>query len=195
MSDPAQLLFIKLILLAAETYNKMPKNEVILIQALRSKLEVGQLKEALNEIKTNFPKFKHSKGFYYFDDFEHKTNFIPDKQLLSNRSAIAKHTVEEEKEEDKEEEKAIATFFSYFLLKTKKAFKLTEANKKIIKARLVDGYTIEQLKKAVDNFVLDDWVERINNLDLIYCIGKQSGKPDVLEKWLNFKPTEKFIKP
>ena len=85
-------------------------------------------------------------------------------------------------------------FFSYFTLKTKKNFRLTEAARELIRKRFDEGYTLEQLKQAVDNFMRDDWPERCKNLDLIYCIGKQRGKPDNLEKWLNYKPQPKIIK-
>ncbi|MES0334816.1 MAG: Lin1244/Lin1753 domain-containing protein [Candidatus Magnetobacterium sp. LHC-1] len=94
------------------------------------------------------------------------------------------------KEINKEINKDVETFFDYFTLKTKKRFRLTDANKELIRTRLKDGYTIEQLKKAVDNFIQDDWPERKDHMDLIYCIGKQKGKPDNLEKWLNYKPKE-----
>lgn len=89
----------------------------------------------------------------------------------------------------------VTTFFSYYLLKTKKNFRLTGANENLIKDRLQEGYTLEQLKKAVDNFILDDWADRPKHFDLIYCIGKQRGKPDALERWLNHNSTKAFIKP
>jgi len=82
----------------------------------------------------------------------------------------------------------VSEFFNYFILKTKKSFKLTPSTRQLINKRLGEGFTLEQLKLAVDNFVQDDWVERPKHLDLIYCIGKQNGKPDNLEKWINFKP-------
>lgn len=82
----------------------------------------------------------------------------------------------------------IRVFFDYFCLKTKKQYKLTPERKDIIKKRLVEGYTLDQLKLAVDNFVRDPWPDRINNLDLLYCLGKQRGKPDSLEKWIYFVP-------
>lgn len=112
-----------------------------------------------------------------------------------NAPPISPPNAKEIKEIKESKEKDLDTFFSYFNLKTKKAFKLTPAAKDLITKRLKEGYTLEQLKKAVDNFVLDDWPERQNRLDLIYCIGRQRGKPDNLEKWLNYKPTPKVIKP
>ncbi len=105
MSDHAQLIYIKLILLAAETYNKIPKSDVVLTQAFRSELEIGKFKSAIEEIKKNFPKFKSNKHFYYFDEFEHKTNYLPSKQLLSKSQAIAEQGADKEEEEDKEEDK------------------------------------------------------------------------------------------
>lgn len=77
-------------------------------------------------------------------------------------------------------------FFAYYLLKTKTKFRLTPDKKALILSRLQTGYTIDQLKLAVDNFIKDPWEDRKKHLDLIYCIGKQRGKPDSLEKWLNF---------
>jgi len=106
MSFHAQLLYIKLILFAAETYNKIPKVIPTLMSALRMELEVGQFKCALEEVKKNFPKFKSNKHFYYFDEFENKTNWLPAKQLPSKSPAIAKHSVEKKrKEKDKEKRK------------------------------------------------------------------------------------------
>ncbi len=117
----------------------------------------------------------------------------PDLIGINSSNNLAKCNVMERKGKDDEETTQI--FFSYFILKTKKDFKLTEACQDLIKKRLSEGYTLEQLKKAVDNFVLDDWPERQNRLDLIYCIGKQKGKPDALEHWINWKPKTQFIKP
>ena len=85
----------------------------------------------------------------------------------------------------KREDPVIVLFWEYFLLKTKKNFRLTLANKDLIKKRLKEGYTIAQLKTAVDRFIEDDWEGRQSHMDLIYCIGKQKDKPDALEKWLN----------
>jgi uncharacterized phage protein (TIGR02220 family) len=88
---------------------------------------------------------------------------------------------------DKNDKNVIQTVWEYYILKTGKKFKLTTENINLIKNRLKD-YTIEQLKTAVDNFVSDDWEGRQSHLDLIYCIGKQKGKPDNCDKWLNYKP-------
>lgn len=97
-----------------------------------------------------------------------------------------------DKEKDKEKDKengCVTDFFNYFLLKTKTNLKLTFTREDLIKKRLKDGFNIEQLKTAVDNFIQDDWPERSKHLDLIYCIGIRN-KVDNLEKWLNCKSKE-----
>jgi hypothetical protein len=106
MSESAQLIYIKLILLAAETYNKIPKNDEVLREGLRSRQDLETFKKCLEEIKQNFPKFKENKHFRYFGEFETKTNYIPKREIPSKSPAIAQHSVDKEIEEeiDKEEE-------------------------------------------------------------------------------------------
>jgi len=105
MSAKSQLIYIKLILLAAETYNKIPKNDHVLREALRSRLELSDFKNCLKEIRIHFPKFKENRYFRYFYDFESKTNYISPQQKLSNSPAIAEQGVEKEKEKEKDKEK------------------------------------------------------------------------------------------
>lgn len=85
-------------------------------------------------------------------------------------------------------QKKVQDFFDYFCLKTKKSFKLTEDKIGLIKKRFEEGYTPEQLRLAADNFIQDPWEGRAQHLDLLYCIGRQKGKADNLEKWLNWIP-------
>jgi uncharacterized phage protein (TIGR02220 family) len=84
----------------------------------------------------------------------------------------------------------VSEFFDYLLLKTKKNLRMNEARRGIIERRLKDGYTLEQMKKAVDNFVQDPWEGRQNHIDVVYCIGIRN-KVDNLEKWLNWTPRKK----
>lgn len=92
-----------------------------------------------------------------------------------------------DKDKDKDKDRVL-DFLDYFNMRVGKKFKLTEDREDLIKKKLKKGYTIEELKKATDNFIQDPWDNRENYLDLIYCIGKQKGKPDNLERWLNWQP-------
>lgn len=110
-----------------------------------------------------------------------------------DESVYPRTRVELEEELDKNDG-FVTDFFSYFLLKTRKQFKLTQGVRELIVKRLKDGFTIEQMKQAVDNFVQDDWPDRVKHLDLVYCIGVRN-KIDNLEKWLNAHPKQKMGNP
>ena len=76
MSSYAQLIYIKLLLLAAETHNKIPLDDNILRLAIRSELSLKEFNKYLDEIKKNFPKFKKHNNFYYFVQFHKYTNYV-----------------------------------------------------------------------------------------------------------------------
>ena len=147
MSYHAQLLYVKLILFAAETYNKIPKPTPLLMSALRMELEIGQFKCALEEVIKNFPKFKCNKHFYYFDEFENKTNWIPHQQSPSNRSAIARHDVDKDKDKDKDKDtekdimsdytKTVKLYFDLYEMKYKNKPLFNSSDGKLLKTLLL----------------------------------------------------------
>jgi uncharacterized phage protein (TIGR02220 family) len=163
-------------------------------------------KECIASVIKDFGLFDNDGVVFWSDRVNKELVEMQEKRLKAQESAkkrwhpdanamptqCAPNAIKESKvKESKVNNTTIVEFFDYFTLKTKKAFKLTPSNHKLITDRLVEGYTIDQLKQAVDNFVQDDWEGRSKHLDLIYCIGKQRGKPDSLEKWLNYKSTKK----
>jgi hypothetical protein len=87
----------------------------------------------------------------------------------------------------KRKEKFIAEIFSYFLLKTNQKLQLTPERKTIIEKQYEDGKTLEDLKKAIDNFIQDPWEDRPKYMDLVYCLGVRN-KISNFEKWFNWKP-------
>lgn len=76
MSEDSQLLYVKLLLLSAETTNKIPKDTQIIRSLTRSSLTNIEMGISLKEIQKNFPKFKSTRGFYYFQEWDYKHNFI-----------------------------------------------------------------------------------------------------------------------
>ena len=54
-----------------------------------------------------------------------------------------------------------------------------------------EGRTVEEMKRAIDSFVLDEWDGRGKYMDIVYCIGKQRGGADNLDKWVNVPLQEK----
>ncbi len=115
-----------------------------------------------------------------------------DEQQTSNKRATNEQqtsTYKNDKNVNNDKNGDTTSFWNHFLLKTRKKFILTDDKKKLITQRLKD-YPLEELKRAVDNFVADKWEGRKDNLDLIYCIGKQKGKRDNLENWINKEKPE-----
>jgi len=77
MPDSCQLLYIKLLLAACETYNRVPKRIQIVRSLCRCRTKTARLLEHIEVIKAHFPKFKENLEHYYFEDFEENTNYIP----------------------------------------------------------------------------------------------------------------------
>jgi len=107
MSEPAQLNYIRFILFAAETYNKIPKNLEAIKRAFKTDQSLTEIEATIKEIKANFPKFKENKHFYLFDGFDEKTNYIPHREIPRKSRGLPKDGVdkEEDKDKDKEEDK------------------------------------------------------------------------------------------
>jgi uncharacterized phage protein (TIGR02220 family) len=84
----------------------------------------------------------------------------------------------------------------HFNTSCKKSYTLTADRDVLIRKKLKEGYTVDQLKKAITAFSRDTWAGRADHMDLIYAIGKQNGKADNLEKWLNIgtKDDEMYYK-
>lgn len=117
MSEISQLHYIKLILIAQQTYNRIPAECKAIQRAFKTDLKLKTIENSLNEIQKNFPKFKKDANFYYFEDFEEKTNYI--RAIPSNAEGLPKDGIDKEKEKkrerkDKEEESIRTLWISTF---------------------------------------------------------------------------------
>ena len=97
------------------------------------------------------------------------------------------HKVKESKvKESKVKESKVNTLvdciFSYFCEKANRKLTLSTDRKKILHDRVKEGATLEDMKKAVDNFMHDDWPDRHKYLDIVYCFGIRN-KINNYEKW------------
>ena len=104
LSEEAQLNYIKLILVAAETYNKIPSNLDLLCTYFRTKQRKSTILKTLKEIELNFPKFKKDGEFYYFEDFHEKTNYIRECPSIAPVPPKVVVDIDIEKEKDIEKE-------------------------------------------------------------------------------------------
>lgn len=105
MSDKAQLLYIKLMLGCAETYNKLPANSQLLRQQLRITWKKKVFDSAIKEIEFNFPKFKKDGNFYSFEEFDTKTNYR--REIPSNTQVTPKEGIDIDKDIDIDKEAGI----------------------------------------------------------------------------------------
>ena len=72
--------------------------------------------------------------------------------------------------------------FTYFCEKTNRKLTLSNDRKKILQDRIKEGAAFEDMKKAIDNFMRDDWPDRHRYLDIVYCFGIRN-KINNFEKW------------
>lgn len=80
---------------------------------------------------------------------------------------------------------AIQEVFEYYCERLDKPrLILTAERKDLIGKRLKEGYDVEQLKMAIDNFLADDWADRMKFWDLVYIFGTRN-KINNLDKWLD----------
>jgi len=94
LSSSAQLNYIKFLMLAAETNNKIPKNLGLIKQSLRSDQDESEIESNIQEIKSNFPKFKENKHFYFFREWGVRCNWIKGKELPGNSPGTARELVD-----------------------------------------------------------------------------------------------------
>lgn len=197
LNESQQLLYVKMLYLAAISGNKITKNYRFICHKINYSHEESCLSSDLKRISNVFPRFIDKENYYYFEGFEELHNYIGKskgnpKEIQRNDKGSDQSKNRVRIEKDKAYEREITETFEYFLLKTGCRFKINDVRKSLIKKRLQDGFTVEQFKIAIDNFIKDDWPDRKKYMDLVYVIGIRN-KTDNLEKWLNkseFKQNE-----
>jgi uncharacterized phage protein (TIGR02220 family) len=161
-----------------------------------------------------FIDFQYPRGLSkHFDSHRSVINILNQHNLSSYVSFMSKSRMKEvsmihescnkdkDKDKDKDKEGVVNKgelgkteqnisptniFISYFNVKTKGHFRVTKNKVDLVNSRLKEGFTIEDMKRAVDNFIQDPWEDRHRFMDPVYCIGI-IRKIDMLQKWLNFK--------
>jgi len=106
LSEDSQLIYVKLLMLSAETFNKIPKNTEILKACFRSNLTPERIDECIKEIQKNFPKVKNRANYYYFQEWEYKHNRISG-ELPRNSQGTPQGALEEKRKEEKRKEDSV----------------------------------------------------------------------------------------
>ncbi len=172
MSEEAQLNYIRFILLAAETYNRIPKDIAALKLAFKTSQSPETITSTIVEIKKNFKKFKETKGYYHFDEFDEKTNWIAPKESPRNSRVSPKEVTDkeysiEEKEKKRKEkgDNPIVSHFDQFWLRypnkkgkggAMKAFEKIDAEVGIL-LHAIDSQVSERGKKRELGLFVPEW--------------------------------------
>lgn len=142
-------------------------------------------------IIVDFIEFQYgNKIFESPHPFHQKIKKMIEKHPFDRVSNTLHNTFKEEiREEVKEEVKetikktnTVSEIFAYFCEKTGRKLVLSNDRKKILQDRIKEGATLDDMKKAVDNFVDDDWADRHGYNDIVYCLGVRN-KINNYEKW------------
>lgn len=104
MSEKAQLIFIKLLLLCGKTRNKIPTKIDALNALLRTSYDAKDMVGLLKEIRTAFPKLLERNGFYSIRDFDTHIHWVlkgNSQGTPRERPGIAPYYIREDKSKNK----------------------------------------------------------------------------------------------
>lgn len=76
LNESQQLLYIKMLYMAGATNNKITKNTKFICNKINYHHEESCFLSDINRIKTVFPQFIETDGFYSFNKFEQLHNFV-----------------------------------------------------------------------------------------------------------------------
>ncbi len=109
MGSYSQLLYVKMLMVAADLGNKIPIDPPIFRGLVRCELPLSEFNRSLEEVLKNFPKIKRrsigGKDFYYLSNFHEYTNYISKQEKLGKSQVIPKEALDKEKEKEKEKKK------------------------------------------------------------------------------------------
>lgn len=125
MSEQAQLNYIRFILLAQESYNRIPKDLKAIKKVFKTSQNLKIIAKTIKEIKKSFPKFTSNRHFFYFEDFHEKTNYVPapdekdikkgiPEEIPGKSQGKPKEGADKEEDKDKEKEKKESQISSFF---------------------------------------------------------------------------------
>jgi len=172
LTPDAQRVYLKMLLLAGQNKNKTCKNLQILGSCLRECLMPSALESCILEIKTNFPKFRESNNFYYFQGFSTKHNWVsPRNSQGTPKDSQDKNRIDkirEEKIREEGEQKKVKSVFKgedivfpiqYLNTLTNSTFSIkSRATLEMVRARYKEGYTKEDFKTVIDKKAAE-WVK------------------------------------
>ena len=148
MSEKAQLYYVKLLILCAETSNKVPRNYQKLRALLRTTCDESTLKKIMQEIRTTFPKVMETKDFYFIRGFKQLHNWV----VPGSSPGTAKVALDKSRE-DKEKNIYICNFFSEeYKKETGVPYPINYGKDRTIFKDLLTVYDKETLKQIITEY-------------------------------------------
>ena len=152
LSETSQLYYIKILLLCAETNNKIPRKYPILKALLRTEYKESELDKIIEDIKKNFPKLLLHKDFYYIKGFKSKHNWIKQGSSLGvPKEDVDKRREERDKDKDKNRE-LLQTFSDLHKEVVGIAYAPNFGKDKKLLYGLMDIYDIKTLNSLIEGF-------------------------------------------
>jgi hypothetical protein len=184
MSDKAQLIYVKLLMLSAETQNKMPCEPEILQTCFRDRTNTDEFRLCLEEIETSFPKLKKHNGFYSFREWDkrHNQTYQKDIRGISHEyPSLVKNKNKKEEKDIREEKRDPQAQQSTFLesLKTNPAYNHINIDMEIGKMQAWLLLTRNKGRKMTDRFILN-WLNKVDrpvNLPANRVVNRPITKP------------------
>jgi len=97
LNESQQLLYLKMLMMAGKTLNKIPKTFSFIRNTINYAHEESCFKADIARIQTVFPKLKEDDNIYYFEKFEELHNYI-DKDYIKSKKNKAKDDLGETSE-------------------------------------------------------------------------------------------------
>ena len=170
LNESQQLLYVKMLLLAGKTLNKIPKKFAFIRNAINYAHDESCFNADIKRITEVFPKMKESDEGYYFEKFDTLHNYVDSgkgspKELRRKSKGtpiiekgkhegnpITEPDVEVDKEEEKE--KTMPIIRNYFLSKYKEIRKtdyiINYQKDSVILKRLLKNISMDEMKLDIN---------------------------------------------
>jgi hypothetical protein len=181
MSESAQLVYIKLLMLSAETRNKIPSEPMLLKTIFRCNLTEDAFRQCLEEVEVSFPKLVKRNGFYQFKEWDNRHNqtYTKDIRGISHEyPSLVKNKKKKEEEDIRKKSDTPQAQHSTFLetLKTNPAYKHINFDIEIAKMQAWLSLPRNKGRQLTDRFILN-WLNKVDKPVSVGLQNKQVNRP------------------
>ena len=153
MSERAQLVFIKLLLVAGKCKNHILKSTISLNHLLRVSYTEKEMEGVIKEIRINFPKVLETNGFYSIKGFQNRINQVYSKGYSGDTPEQYPKEVQDKIREDKNKIRGMLSCFSLkYKEKTTHAYIPNYGKDMTILKKLCSVINTEEMNELIRRF-------------------------------------------